>query len=85
MSNFYHWPDRTIGKRESRLIREQNNKPANEHAELIAALDLATATVELNTRNGAKSQPNWKLDANGNIDYEYVATICRTLLKKVSQ
>lgn len=26
---FYHWPDRTIGKRESRTIRESHNATVN--------------------------------------------------------
>lgn len=33
------WPDRTIGKRESRVLREEHNALFNSHAELLAALE----------------------------------------------
>lgn len=33
------WPDRHIGKRESRKLREEHNALYNEHARLIAALE----------------------------------------------
>lgn len=52
------------------------------HDELVRALDLATATVELHTGNGAQSQPGWPLDAHGNIDYKAVARSCRAVLAK---
>lgn len=32
------WPDRTIGKRESRQLREEHNKIVNQHAELLEAV-----------------------------------------------
>lgn len=38
MSKFWHWPDRIIGKRESRQLREEHNALANSHAELLEAL-----------------------------------------------
>lgn len=31
---FWHWPDRTIGKRESRRLREEHNALGNHAAEL---------------------------------------------------
>lgn len=34
----FHWPDHTIGKRESRRIRDEHNALFNSHAELLAAL-----------------------------------------------
>jgi hypothetical protein len=33
------WPDRVIGKRESRLLREEHNRVVNFNAELLAALE----------------------------------------------
>lgn len=35
------WPDRVIGKRESRAIRELHNALYNSHAELLEALETA--------------------------------------------
>ena len=32
------WPDRTIGKAESRQLREEHNALVNSHAELLEAL-----------------------------------------------
>lgn len=32
------WPDREIGKRESRKLREEHNRAVNEHAEMLAVL-----------------------------------------------
>ena len=32
------WPDRTIGKRESRRLREEHNETVNQHADMLAAL-----------------------------------------------
>jgi len=32
------WPDRTIGKRESRTLREEHNATVNSHADLLACL-----------------------------------------------
>jgi hypothetical protein len=51
-----------------------------EAAALRRALELATATVELHTGNGARSQPDWPRDPAGNVDYEQVAAICRRAL-----
>ena len=34
----WHWPDHTIGKRESRRLREEHNQLVNSHAELLTAL-----------------------------------------------
>jgi hypothetical protein len=33
------WPDRTIGKRESRTLREEHNALVNSEAELLRALE----------------------------------------------
>ena len=33
------WPDRTIGKRESRILREEHNEAINQRAELLQALN----------------------------------------------
>lgn len=40
MSRFWHWPDKIIRKRESRRLREDHNKLAQEHADMLAALEL---------------------------------------------
>lgn len=34
------WPDRVIGKRESRRLREEHNRVVNNHAELLQACQL---------------------------------------------
>jgi len=50
----------------------------NAHDALISALRIATATVELDTGNGAQEQPDgWPKLANGDIDVEAVAKLCR--------
>lgn len=49
--------------------------------DLLAALEIAAATVELHTENGAQTQPsNWPRDKNGDIDYEAVAKIARAAI-----
>lgn len=50
---------------------------------LLEALELTTATVELHTGNGARSQPDWPKDAHGNIDYAEVAKIGRSALSRI--
>lgn len=47
---------------------------------LREALDLACATVELHTGNGAQTQPDWPRDSQGNIAYNMVALRCRAVL-----
>jgi|CXWL01.1.fsa_nt_gi hypothetical protein len=37
-SKFWFWPDRTIGKKESRILREEHNELANERHSLVVAL-----------------------------------------------
>lgn len=37
------WPDRTIGKRESRILREEHNEAINQRAELLEALEAIRA------------------------------------------
>lgn len=44
------WPDRTIGKRESRVLREEHNALANSHHELLTALK--ALADEVWTHNG---------------------------------
>ena len=39
MSRFWHWPDKIIRKRESRRLRDEHNKLAQEHAGMLAALE----------------------------------------------
>ena len=47
MASSWLWPDRTIGKRESRQLREEHNRVVNENAELLTALkDLTTSIHE---------------------------------------
>lgn len=58
MSNqFWHWPDHTIGKRESRQLREEHNRIANERAELLGVLKDAVTDAEFYLANnlGPKS------------------------------
>ena len=38
-SYFWLWPDHIAGKRETRRLREEHNKLANEHHELRIAMD----------------------------------------------
>ena len=38
------WPDHVIGKRESRVLREEHNAVYNSHAELLEALRGVCAT-----------------------------------------
>lgn len=38
-SRFWLWPDHIAGKRETRRLREEHNKLANEHHELLIAMD----------------------------------------------
>ena len=33
------WPDRTIGKRESRALRDEHNRLINSHAKLLEAIE----------------------------------------------
>ena len=39
------WPDRVIGKKESRVLREEHNALCNSHAELVKALDQLQASA----------------------------------------
>lgn len=39
------WPDRTIGKRESRQLREEHNKVVNAHANLLEVLKLCEGNI----------------------------------------
>ena len=38
-SHFWLWPDHVAGKRETRRLREEHNKLANEHHDLRIAMD----------------------------------------------
>jgi hypothetical protein len=49
-------------------------------ADLVECLDLAIATVELHTPNGAQSAPAWPKDATDSVDYQAVASQGRALL-----
>lgn len=40
------WPDRVIGKRESRQLREEHNRLVNSSAALVAAIDGILACVD---------------------------------------
>lgn len=56
----------------------------NSHDALVEALEIALATVELSTRDGAQTQPaNWPHNANGDIDYEAFSILGRAALAKV--
>ena len=39
------WPDRVIGKRESRVLRDEHNRVINLNAELLAALGSAEQEI----------------------------------------
>jgi hypothetical protein len=39
MNKFWHWPDHMIGKRESRVLREEHNQVVNLNCDLVAALE----------------------------------------------
>jgi hypothetical protein len=43
----FHWPDHTIGKRESRAIRESHNALYNDYHRLVAALELCERALEV--------------------------------------
>lgn len=45
-SKFWHWPDRAIGKRESRRLREEHNREMNRAARLENLLGQALVYVE---------------------------------------
>ena len=38
-SYFWFWPDHVAGKGETRRLREEHNKLANEHHDLLIAMD----------------------------------------------
>ncbi len=44
-SEFWHWPDHVIGKRESRRLREEHNARMNERHEAKEALNEIHATL----------------------------------------
>ncbi len=54
----------------------------SEREELLATVEMLTATVELYTPNGAQSVPKWPRDANGDPDLEAVAKIGRDAIRK---
>lgn len=59
---------------------------ANAYPRLVEALEIALATVELYTGNGAQSQPaNWPRNSNGDIDHEVVAKNGRALLRELGE
>jgi len=42
MTHKWLWPDRTIGKKESSVLRDEHNALVNSHAELLEALKEVT-------------------------------------------
>jgi hypothetical protein len=55
--NAFHWPDRTIGKKESRVIRDEHNALFNDYHRLVTAarslMNLATAQLDTSaTKDG---------------------------------
>ena len=44
--NSWLWPDKVIGKRESRLLRNEHNEAVNLNAELVEALECYAAHAE---------------------------------------
>lgn len=53
-------------------------------AKLVAALEMATAAVELHTGNGAQSQPAWPTNGNGDVDYQAIAKNGRETLASLA-
>ncbi len=51
------WPDRTIGKRESRELREEHNRAVNDHADALRVLrdlvDVTRQAAERTTLTGS--------------------------------
>ena len=48
------WPDRTIGKRESRQLREEHNELVNEHAAMRDALRGCVQALETHIADEAR-------------------------------
>ena len=48
------WPDRTIGKRESRQLREEHNELVNEHAAMLDALRWCISELCIDGTNSPK-------------------------------
>jgi hypothetical protein len=46
------WPDRTIGKRESRQLREEHNALVNSHEELVGLLRRAHSALQTMDTSG---------------------------------
>ncbi len=40
------WPDRVIGKRESRDLRDEHNRLVNSHADLLSASELVMSSAD---------------------------------------
>mgnify|MGYP000891963766 FL=1 len=61
--SFWHWPDRVIGKRESRQLRDEHNATENLLHDAIDLLDAAAARVELEHSEGEAILGAWLPDA----------------------
>ena len=57
------WPDREIGKRLSRVLREEHNAVVNVAAELRDVLELAVSRVELANAEGNPILSAWLPEA----------------------
>lgn len=55
------WPDRVIGKRESRTLRDEHNALVNSHADLLEQLKALVGDLEWGTTN------RWKGDGSKSI------------------
>ena len=57
------WPDRTIGKRESRRLREEHNALVNEHTAMLDALrELVELAVAAGLNGDIGDMPDPRID-----------------------
>ena len=61
-----------------------NRPTVRQHRELLRLLDWATTYVELDTRNGARTNPaDWPRLHNGDPDAEAIARACRDAINAI--
>ena len=65
---FWHWPDRVIGKRESRQLRDEHNATASLLHEAIELLEAAARRVEIEKSEGGTVLCAWLPDAQALIE-----------------
>ena len=65
------WPDRTIGKRESRRLREEHNALVNEHTAMLDALRELLREVDAH------------LDYETDVEMGVAADVAHTILARI--